>query len=255
MLSSFAAEADDRFVFRRRLLILVIFCVAILNTALLVPSDKFSDSFLETAVEVLAVIVGIFMSVVCLMWICGRVLGGDDRGEIYGIRVDAETVSSRAESTTTYDNLSRRQKRRLDRMRSDAIGHLLVGFSMKLRQENLINNSNEETAESDELLEHRIIPITDEEEGNCDASEHNSNTLVMIHQHHDSDDDLNSSTREVPNSCAICLTEYEVSDNVSWSANPQCPHVFHEKCITKWFLSLGRLQTICGVSLEDDCPK
>lgn len=129
MLSSFAAEADDRFVFRRRLLILVIFCVAILNTALLVPSDKFSDSFLETAVEVLAVIVGIFMSVVCLMWICGRVLGGDDRGEIYGIRVDAEIETSRAESTT-YDNLSRRQKRRLDRMRSDAIGHLLVGFSM-----------------------------------------------------------------------------------------------------------------------------
>ena len=129
MLSSFAAEADDRFVFRRRLLILVIFCVAILNTALLVPSDKFSDSFLETALEVLAVIVGISMSVVCLMWICGRVLGGDDRGEIYGIRVDAEIVTSRAESTT-YDNLSRRQKRRLDRIRSDAIGYLLVGFSM-----------------------------------------------------------------------------------------------------------------------------
>ena len=113
---------------------------------------------------------------------------------------------------------------------------------------------NEVTAESDELLENRIIPITDEEEGNYDASEHKSNTLVMIH-HHDSDGDQNSSTREVPNSCAICLTEYEVSDNVSWSANPQCPHVFHEKCITKWFLSLGRLQTVCGVSLDDDCPK
>ncbi len=132
MLSSFAAEADDRFVLRRRLLILVIFCVAILNTAMLVPSEKFSDSFLKTAIEVFAVIVGISISVVFLMWICGRVLGGDDRGEIYGIRVDADlpldAETSRAEST--YDDLSRRQKRRLDRMRSNAIRHLLVDFSM-----------------------------------------------------------------------------------------------------------------------------
>ena len=120
----------------------------------------------------------------------------------------------------------------------------------------MISSSNKESAESDELLEHRTIPITDEEEGNHDASESNKYTHVMIHQHHhDSEEDKNSSTREVPNSCAICLTEYEVSDNISWSANPQCPHVFHEKCITKWFLSLGRLQTVCGVSLEDDCPK
>lgn len=119
----------------------------------------------------------------------------------------------------------------------------------------MIQSSNEGTTESDELLEHRVIPITDEEEGNYDASESNKYTRVMIHQQDDSEDDKNSSTREVANSCAICLTEYEVSDNVSWSANPQCPHVFHEKCITKWFLSLGRLQSICGVSLEDNCPK
>ncbi len=130
MLSSFAAAADDRFVFRRRLLILVVFCVAILNTALAVPSEKFSDSFLKTALEVLGVIVGISISLLCLMWICGRVLGGADSGEIYGIRVDAEaeTETSRAESM--YDNLSKRQKKRLDRMRSDAIRHLLVDFSM-----------------------------------------------------------------------------------------------------------------------------
>ncbi len=132
MLSSFAAEADDRFVLRRRLLILVIFCVAILNTAMLVPSEKFSDSFLETAVEVFAVIIGISICVVCLMWICGRVLGGDDRGEIYGISVDSDlpldAETSRAESM--YDDLSGRQKRRLDRMRFIAIRHLLIDSSM-----------------------------------------------------------------------------------------------------------------------------
>uniref|UniRef100_A0A7S2M1N8 RING-type domain-containing protein n=1 Tax=Skeletonema marinoi TaxID=267567 RepID=A0A7S2M1N8_9STRA len=233
MLSSFAADADDRFVFRRRLLILVVFCVAIMNTALLVPSEKISDSFLNTAIKVFAVIVGLSFCVVALLWMCGRIFGGAEDDDSI---VDVET--SRVEST--YDNLSKRQKKHLDRIRSDAIQRILRNFSMKLRPENMITSRYEETAESEELLEHQIIPISDEEEGGYVARGDNNCTHVMIHlQQHDSEDDKNSLTREVPTSCAICLAEYEVSNVVSWSANPRCPHVFHEKCITKWFVSLG----------------
>ena len=121
---------------------------------------------------------------------------------------------------------------------------------------NLTTSSVVEAAESEELLEHQIIPIEDEEEGGYDERGDNNYAHLMIHpQHQNLEDDKNSLTREVPNSCAICLIEYEVSDIVSWSANPQCPHIFHEQCIAKWFLSLGRLQTICDISLEDECAK
>eukprot|EP00586_Coscinodiscus_wailesii_P000389 CAMPEP_0172487304 /NCGR_PEP_ID=MMETSP1066-20121228/16333_1 /TAXON_ID=671091 /ORGANISM="Coscinodiscus wailesii, Strain CCMP2513" /LENGTH=479 /DNA_ID=CAMNT_0013253837 /DNA_START=365 /DNA_END=1804 /DNA_ORIENTATION=+ len=43
-------------------------------------------------------------------------------------------------------------------------------------------------------------------------------------------------------SCYICLCEYEVGDEVSWSRNPQCEHAFHKECITRWLLD------------RDDCP-
>ena len=115
------AAADDPFILRRRLLVLVIFCIAIINTALLVPSEKFSDSFLKTTMKVLTVIIGLSISVVCLLWVCGRILVGTESNG-----VDAETSSIES----TYDSLSKRQKEKLDRLRSDAIRGLLSNFSM-----------------------------------------------------------------------------------------------------------------------------
>ena len=115
--------SDDPFIFRRRLLVLAIFCIAIINTALLVPSEKFSDSFLKTMIKVFAVIVGLSISVVSLLWVCGRILVGAERNDS---RLDAETSSIES----TYDSLSKRQKNHLDRIRSDAIRALLGNFSM-----------------------------------------------------------------------------------------------------------------------------
>ena len=121
---------------------------------------------------------------------------------------------------------------------------------------NMRASSPVEDAESEELLEHQSIPIMDEEKGDIDERGDNNFAQAMIHlQHQNEEDDKNRPSREFPNSCAICLIEYEVRDDVSYSANPQCPHIFHEQCITKWFLSLGRLQTICDVSLDNDCAK
>lgn len=45
-----------------------------------------------------------------------------------------------------------------------------------------------------------------------------------------------------PNSCAICLDDYERGDRISQSFNRRCQHVFHHKCILDWLVT------------DDTCP-
>lgn len=51
---------------------------------------------------------------------------------------------------------------------------------------------------------------------------------------------IKMNTREVPLFCAVCLSEYEVNDEISWSSNSECTHVFHRECITQWLVALGK---------------
>lgn len=50
--------------------------------------------------------------------------------------------------------------------------------------------------------------------------------------------------REISDSCAICLNVYQAGDEVVWSSNPQCTHVFHCACIEQWLLK-KRAQGMC----------
>ena len=45
-----------------------------------------------------------------------------------------------------------------------------------------------------------------------------------------------SSSRLVPNLCAICLSNYEVGENIVWSSNPSCEHAFHADCMEHWLV-------------------
>uniref|UniRef100_A0A7S1B772 RING-type domain-containing protein n=1 Tax=Corethron hystrix TaxID=216773 RepID=A0A7S1B772_9STRA len=38
------------------------------------------------------------------------------------------------------------------------------------------------------------------------------------------------------NACAICLCSYDAGENVSWSPNEECDHVFHTECISSWLM-------------------
>lgn len=46
--------------------------------------------------------------------------------------------------------------------------------------------------------------------------------------------------RDVPNGCAICLGEFDASDQICWSANANCSHVFHYACTLDWLMECGR---------------
>jgi Ring finger domain len=41
-------------------------------------------------------------------------------------------------------------------------------------------------------------------------------------------------TRCVDGTCAICMGTYICGDEVIWSSNPNCPHVYHEACLSLW---------------------
>jgi hypothetical protein len=62
------------------------------------------------------------------------------------------------------------------------------------------------------------------------------------HEHDDEDDDKWNNGRgcSVEGTCAICLNQYATGDDVIFSSNPNCPHVFHGDCILPWLVKRGQ---------------
>jgi len=56
-------------------------------------------------------------------------------------------------------------------------------------------------------------------------------------------DNDNKASRKAPMFCAVCLSEYEKGETISWSMNEHCTHVFHTDCIISWFVTNGRKQS------------
>lgn len=50
------------------------------------------------------------------------------------------------------------------------------------------------------------------------------------------DDPTTSDNHHPGEPCAICLTEYSEGDEICWSHNAECHHVFHRECIIEWLL-------------------
>lgn len=85
------------------------------------------------------------------------------------------------------------------------------------------------------LLANETVPK--EEEG--PAKEQNSKNNLVITRTGDVDADDDDSSQE---QCTICLNNYEDGDEICWSHNKHCNHVFHKDCIAEWLLT------------HEDCP-
>jgi hypothetical protein len=62
---------------------------------------------------------------------------------------------------------------------------------------------------------------------------------------HDDDDE----TEDV---CCICLIPFEPDDLVGRSANPDCLHLYHQKCIEEWLVKSNECPCCRGKFLDDE---
>lgn len=61
-----------------------------------------------------------------------------------------------------------------------------------------------------------------------------------------------ASTVSSSHECSICFEEFKEGTIVSWSANPECPHVFCHTCIKEWMLRHSTCPSCRHVFLPTD---
>jgi hypothetical protein len=65
-----------------------------------------------------------------------------------------------------------------------------------------------------------------------------SNQKVYVPRPGETNED--TARRLVTSGCAICLSLFEANEKITWSSNPECPHIFHSDCAMMWYLAVGR---------------
>lgn len=132
--------------------------------------------------------------------------------------------------------------------------------------------------------ENELQPVQERESDSASDDEMERNILVVDFQDsnqkvylplpgqaNDATDIGPSSRRLVSSGCAICLSLFRAEENITWSSNAECTHIFHTDCVLHWYLAVGRkahrrrvrnnpemsdeeaLSKICGFPLACPC--
>ena len=105
--------------------------------------------------------------------------------------------------------------------------------------------SIDENTETQTDIEHNVKDehiISIKEEDTPTEKGRYSHVLIPPPAGYCDNDDIKAS-RKAPMFCAVCLSEYEKDDTISWSMNENCTHAFHTDCIISWFVANGRKQS------------
>lgn len=123
--------------------------------------------------------------------------------------------------------------------RSHRIREALKPTTITVKEKDLIEKE-ENTKPTEEGKQEQATD--DVEEG--DNLERESTMLQLL-------GDTPNGNRQVPASCAICLSTYEVNDSVCVSPNEHCVHAFHTECAITWLSK--KEQTLCPCCRQEFC--
>ncbi len=63
---------------------------------------------------------------------------------------------------------------------------------------------------------------------------------------------LSNLLRDESEVCAICCTEYAVNEELCWSQDPACSHVFHRRCMQQWISEKKDYCPFCRVQYDEN---
>jgi len=130
-------------------------------------------------------------------------------------------------------------------------------ITSKYEEKQKVNSSIESKNDSHQNDEEKCLPATNIEQANnsgCQNNLQNNNSLkedskkVTTSMFEKSMSAISSyfdqseESEDQSNLCSICLSSYEEGEEICWSPNTRCVHVFHKKCIVEWLIK------------HDNCP-
>jgi len=77
----------------------------------------------------------------------------------------------------------------------------------------------------------------------CNSSTHQKYRILLQRAPKEKKEDEKENTIIVDDECAICHEEYELADRICHSSNLKCNHVFHQRCMVDWLVSLGWIKS------------